>query len=93
MTDASPGFAGGCVFYREGYTCRAVFRRGDVGIAPYAITKGARSRVDRVVAPTKRDVEDAVPYKGTSRTPSPTKSHRTCPQGASFCWQKWEIPL
>ena len=49
MTDASPGFAGGCVFYREGYTCRAVFRRGDVGIAPYAITRGARSRVDRDV--------------------------------------------
>ena len=35
MTDASPGEAGGCVFYREGYTCRAVFRRGDVGIVPY----------------------------------------------------------
>ena len=38
MTDTSPGFAGGCVFYREGYTCRAgyaVFRRGDVDAVPY----------------------------------------------------------
>ena len=105
MTDASPGFAGGCVFYREGYACMEVFRRGDVGIAPYAITKGARSRVDRVVRPyetghrgrrpLQRDVEDAVPYNGTSRTPSPTKNHRTCPQDAlpAFCRQKWEIPL
>ena len=76
MTDASPGFAGGCVFYREGYTCRAVFRRGDVGIAPYAITRGARSRVDRVVRPyetgrrgrrpLQRDVEDAIPYEKPS---------------------------
>lgn len=76
MTDASPGFAGGCVFCREGYTCRAVFRRGDVGIAPYAITRGARSRVDRVVCPyetgcqgrrpLQRDVEDVVPYEKPS---------------------------
>ena len=63
MTDASPGFAGGCVFYREGYTCRAVFRRGDVGIAPYAITRGGAQRGRR---PLQRDVEDAVPYEKPS---------------------------
>ena len=76
MTDASPGFAGGCVFYREGYTCRAVFRRGDVGIAPTRSQGGARSRVDRIVRPyetgrrgrrpLQRDVEDAVPYEKPS---------------------------
>ena len=47
-----------------------------MGIAPYAIIRGARSRVDRVVRPyetgcqgrrpLQRDVEDAVPYEKPS---------------------------